>query len=442
MRKNASSKPLCSLDTHLGKFRLRWTYRGRRFFKRLRKLNLDAAGLARAEDARQAVEQQLRDGADPRVMLNMPIVAPTALPQQPAGMTVRAYFGHWIEDQLPPRVRPAQARDYRRHLTQYVLPHHGDLEITALTPRSMVNLQMLLLAQPLTPHATARLQMARRKEQGTRTLTVKTVKNIMLASYRAMLRDAIGIDMHRPVVTLPELFVGLKTGWGAEQRESPEADPLTETERDRVLAWFRGAHFGAAPGSPVALRPHPSYHAYVFLLLWTGMRPSEASGLRWMDIDLERQIAMVRGSRHSYARNTRTKTKSARRDVELDRETTRVLRDLMPLRVEPAMAVFTTVRGAPIEPKVIASHWYRALRALGIRMRGLYATKDTFCSWAASRNPNPTWLENQTGVSWATLRRHYAKWFPAGTTSTTADDMKATDRARQHLRPVSEEGDA
>jgi hypothetical protein len=45
-------------------------------------------------------------------------------------------------------------------------------------------------------------------------------------------------------------------------------------------------------------------------------------------------------------------------------------------------------------------------------VRGLYTTKDTFVSLAMTCNASPAWLEQQTGVAWATLRKHYGKYMP------------------------------
>jgi hypothetical protein len=41
-----------------------------------------------------------------------------------------------------------------------------------------------------------------------------------------------------------------------------------------------------------------------------------------------------------------------------------------------------------------------------------WCTKDTFCSLAVTRGVIPSWLEQQTGVAWATLKKHYAKYIP------------------------------
>ena len=48
-------------------------------------------------------------------------------------------------------------------------------------------------------------------------------------------------------------------------------------------------------------------------------------------------------------------------------------------------------------------------RQVGIRKRGLYCTKDTFVTTSLMQGVPIAWLENQTGVNYATLRRHYGK---------------------------------
>jgi hypothetical protein len=56
---------------------------------------------------------------------------------------------------------------------------------------------------------------------------------------------------------------------------------------------------------------------------------------------------------------------------------------------------------------------FSAGTALGLRMRDLYATKDTYVSTALTRGVNLAWLSEQTGVADATLRRHYGKFIHA-----------------------------
>jgi hypothetical protein len=141
------------------------------------------------------------------------------------------------------------------------------------------------------------------------------------------------------------------------------------------------------------------------------MRPSEASGLQVGDLDLKWNRLHVQRSRHLYDDGA-PKTLSADRWVELFPETVRLLRDLQPLHLTPETPVFATMRGQPIEPKTFSDHWYDCLRALGIRVRGLYCTKGTFVTTALQKGVKIAWLETQTGVNYATLRRHCGKWIP------------------------------
>jgi integrase len=235
------------------------------------------------------------------------------------------------------------------------------------------------------------------------------VRNILGGSLRAMLRQA-----RKDGLLTRERFSDLMDlEW--PKGSMPEPDPFTAEERTRLLAWFATRTFRvpAEPGSVgYILRPHLAYHVYLHLLFWSGMRPSEAAGLQWYDMDLERGTAEVRRSRHLWTYGE-PKTAGARRTVQLFPETVRLLRALQPLRVDPTAPVFPNTRGAPIEPNSLLPHWYAAQRALGLRVRGLYSTKDTFVTTALDAGVKIAWLETQTGVNYLTLRRHYGKWMPS-----------------------------
>lgn len=66
-----------------------------------------------------------------------------------------------------------------------------------------------------------------------------------------------------------------------------------------------------------------------------------------------------------------------RRTVDLFDATVEVLCALQPLRVTPETPVFVNTNGGPNRAELAAAHWYRCLRAGGIRVRSLYSTKDT-----------------------------------------------------------------
>jgi len=50
---------------------------------------------------------------------------------------------------------------------------------------------------------------------------------------------------------------------------------------------------------------------------------------------------------------------------------------------------------------------------LGIRLRDLYATNDTYVSVALTKGVNLTWLSEQTGLMESTLRTHHGRFIHA-----------------------------
>jgi integrase len=298
---------------------------------------------------------------------------------------VADYTRDFLNYNQVPRVRKAQAIDYKRHLG-IVAERLGNIPMAQLSPMDVRGLQVELLGRGLSP---------------------KYVKNIISGSLRAMIGQALD-DRVPAADPFPRRMRWPK--W-----RPPGADPFTPEERMRILDHFARKQFGMRPGpgsTRTRLAPHPAYHGYVHLLFWTGMRPSEAAGLQWGDVDLERARLHVQRSRYLYA-EAPTKTAAAERYVELFPSTVEVLHALQPLHIVPTTPVFTTTEGDHIEPKSFSIwHWHRALRSLGIRPRGIYCCKDTFVTTALQAGVRIAWLEQQTGVSYATLRRHYGKWFP------------------------------
>ena len=99
--------------------------------------------------------------------------------------------------------------------------------------------------------------------------------------------------------------------------------------------------------------------------------------------------------------------------VRLTPRNVELLRQLIELRAEPGDYVFKNTLGEPIDQRNFYKIFCSAQRAIGIRIRDLYATKDTYVSTALTRGVNLAWLSEQTGVADATLRRHYGKFIPA-----------------------------
>ena len=93
---------------------------------------------------------------------------------------------------------------------------------------------------------------APRQKKGARGLSLKTCRNIIDSSFRALVRDARRID------GLLDRDPFESVTW--PRRDTPPPDPLTDDERDRILGHFA--------------KKEPFYYPFIFSLFWTGMRPS------------------------------------------------------------------------------------------------------------------------------------------------------------------------
>jgi integrase len=378
----------CSVDVGREQLRLRFRVRdatgGWRQIARPTGLADSPANWEAAETLAQLVGAALRAGKpleEIDAILGRASDQPAPSPQPATlGPTVSSFFDDWFKTQKPV-VRAAQANDYQRHIKRYVVPVIGHVPLNALGPMDVKGLQAELLG---------------------RKLSVKFVKNIISGSLRAMINDAIEAKL-----TMGDVFPQ-HMKW--PRWKPPKADPFTKDEADKIEAYFRTKTFrqSEVKGRYVS-RPYPVFYAYVHALFWTGLRPSEASGLQLEDLDVQRGTLEVRRSYHFHEMGE-PKTVNAHRQVELLPITVKILHDLFPLHVTPEMPLFPNIEGRPIDPQAFTRHWYDGLRALGIRQRGLYCTKDTFVTTALDVGVNIRWLEQQTGVDYATLKKHYSRW--------------------------------
>jgi Phage integrase family len=71
---------------------------------------------------------------------------------------------------------------------------------------------------------------------------------------------------------------------------APKPDPFTEEDRDKIIQAFK--------------EKNRFYYPLVYLLFWTGMRPSEALALRWEDIDIKHGFLSISKSRYMDAENS------------------------------------------------------------------------------------------------------------------------------------------
>jgi len=293
--------------------------------------------------------------------------------KRPVKETVGSYYAQWIERKKPPVVRAGLERDYKEHFNRYILPRFRTVALGELSPTLLENFRAYLLHE--------------------RGLAVKSVRNIIDASFRAMVRDWRDEEAFKPQPQLhADPFAILK--WPRRQQERP--DPFTEAERDVIIDHFaKRSRF---------------YVPFVYTLFFTGARPSELLGLRWGDVDLKAGFLCISKSRY-LDRDGATKTVGSDRTIRLLPSVVDLLKQIKPLNATDRGYVFLNKEGQPVNFRTWRKGvWYRILRGLEIRPRKPYCTRHTFISVGLSNGVNIKWLAEYCGTSVAMIEKHYGRY--------------------------------
>ena len=173
-------------------------------------------------------------------------------------------------------------------------------------------------------------------------LGVKSAKNVLNASLRAFFRDAKaeGLIERNPFDDLP------RNWW--PKTVSPEPDPFSEEERDRVLDYFFKKHWATWPQGCVFL--HSCF--------WVGSRPCELTGRRWRDFDPITGKLSITTSR-TEGEEGPPKTANSVRTIDLLEPVVDYLRQIKPLRAQPDNYIFFDLRGMPIVTEELKVHWFK-----------------------------------------------------------------------------------
>jgi integrase len=288
--------------------------------------------------------------------------------EQKTPQTVKQFYEEWILKKKPPLVRRSLERGYRHHFNCYVLPFMGELELDAVTVDTLENFRLNLIEE--------------------HEISVKTARNVIDGSLRAMFRDAGRRLQRNPFEDLP------KKWWPRLPRREP--DPFTEKERDAILKFYRGK------------RSYKDY-AFVYARFYTGTRPSEAVALKWGKVDLLNGKATIVVSRTLGEENA-PKTRGSARTITLLPNVVDLLKTLLPLHVRAEDYVLTDDLGLPIEQNEFGRKFGDVLRVLEIRPRPFYNTRHTYISVALTLGCNPKWIAEQTATSLAMIQQNYGKY--------------------------------
>ncbi len=250
----------------------------------------------------------------------------------PSSATLSEFVDRWLAD-VRLRVRPATARWYEKVLRTRVLPSLGHKRLREITPLDVQRLCDGLLKQGLSA----------------------TVTRHAYTCLRMVLRQAVK--------------------WSILPRAPTDATrpPRLSHREVRVMTPEQARQFVVAAGED-------RYWALWWLLLETGMRPSEALALRWEDVDLDRRVVYVRRSLVRTGPGYRfeePKTQKAKRHIPISEGLARALRKqqdrVAELRRraedlwENLDLVFPSEAGTPLSLNNLAArHFKRVLEQAGL----------------------------------------------------------------------------
>jgi len=275
-------------------------------------------------------------------------------------------FGAYLTSQWLPakklHLATSTYRGYERNVQLHILPVLGRISIRRLRYQQIESLYDALL------HPT----------EG-RGLAPKTVYEIHL-----LIRGALG-DAHRRGLVVRNVALVARA---PKQRslQKIEGKSLTEDELRRLLRSAAGHRF------------FPIY----WLTAMTGMRRNEVLGLKWPDIDITRKrLHLNRGlvAVGYELHQTRGKTKTARRAIDLDDTTVSVLAGWQAYQAAEFAAtgidhaeqwVFTDGEGEPIHPHAVYQTFGRIVRNAGLphmRFHDLRVRHEAPCIRVRVRDP-------------------------------------------------------
>jgi integrase len=284
-------------------------------------------------------------------------------PQHAAAPTVAEFAQQWLEM-------------HRAHLTAGTLYDYALLIKNQIAATSLGTAAIDQVSRRDLDHWLLELQ---EKRVGARRV------NMALARLRTIFRLA---EEEEVIVSNPARLV-------RSLREPRTAiDPFNPSETQALL---RAAH----PGTE---------RAFVATLLFSGLRPSEALGLEWVDLDLRRKLISVRRGRTRWGAGL-TKTVASEREVDVVSSLLDELQTLAAAECD-SRYVFTGPRGVGLDWNNFRQrNWRRLLQTAGVRPRPPYQCRHTYAASLLAAGANPHYVAHQMGHSTlAMVIRHYARW--------------------------------
>ena len=245
-------------------------------------------------------------------------------------MATGQWLDFWVVDWLPGKVAAPTEKFYRQVVRDWVKPYVGNVPLAKLTVEHVEHMMRALEAKGLSPRTQAMARGALRRALRIAEQRGRAVRNVAAISQAPK-------------------------GAGSKVDDALDADEV-------------GQVIQAAQGDRL--------EALAVLVVLVGLRQAEALDLRWDDVDLERGVLTVHG----------TKSKTSERTVALPGVVASALRRHRARQREERLAaslwadaglVFTTSIGTRINGKNALAWWHGLTIRAGVGRRRFHASRHT-----------------------------------------------------------------
>lgn len=266
--------------------------------------------------------------------------------------TVGEFLDRWINESVKPSVRPNTYYSYEQNIRLYLKPWLGGIQLSKLTPQ----------------HVQSFMNAQRKAERSPRLV------NYQRTILRCALNDALKWGLvARNVAALVDPMRYIK----------PDIAPLSEDENNEFLKAIKGD------------RLETLFHVALSL----GLREGEILGLRWEDLDFDKQLVRIRSSLQRIDKKLQLvepKTKKSKRTLPIPATLLSSLKGHRTRQLEEKLLaggnwqenglVFTSCQGTPLYARNVVRSFHRLLAKAKLRRCRFHDLRHSCATFLLAKN--------------------------------------------------------